>query len=70
MHVPMFPAPEGEKLVLESLNRAYEPYEISVGGVLETRKFHTYFPKMCIKGFQRAAHFADYGHDFEAINRN
>lgn len=37
--------PEGNKMLLESLNRAYEPYEISAGDVLEIWKFHSYFSK-------------------------
>jgi hypothetical protein len=37
--------PEGKKLLLESLNRAYEPYEVSAGDVIEIWKFHSYFSK-------------------------
>lgn len=37
--------PEGNKMLLESLNRAYEPYVISVGDVIEIWKFHSYFSK-------------------------
>jgi len=37
--------PEEKKILLESLNRAYEPYEISAGDVLEIWKFHSYFSK-------------------------
>lgn len=37
--------PEGNRMLLESLNRAYEPYEVSAGDVLEIWKFHSYFSK-------------------------
>ncbi|MGN7888412.1 hypothetical protein [Dyadobacter sp. 22481] len=37
--------PEGNKMLLESLNRAYKPYEVSAGDVLEIWKFHSYFSK-------------------------
>lgn len=36
---------EGKMMLLESLNRAYEPYEVSAGDVLEIWKFHSYFSK-------------------------
>lgn len=37
--------PEGKKILLESLNRAYEPYEVLAGDVIEIWKFHSYFSK-------------------------
>lgn len=37
--------PEGNKMLLESLNRAYEPYQVDAGDVLEIWKFHSYFSK-------------------------
>ncbi|MGX5853723.1 hypothetical protein ACWKW6_08775 [Dyadobacter jiangsuensis] len=37
--------PEGSRMLLESLNRAYEPYQVSAGDVIEIWKFHSYFSK-------------------------
>lgn len=32
-------------MLLESLNRAYDPYQVSAGDVIEIWKFHSYFSK-------------------------
>ncbi len=50
--------PEGKKMLLESLNRAYEPYEVSARDMLEIWKFHSYFSKDVPERVSEVQHIA------------